>query len=157
MSGCAAVKVANRGTSHFSATASTETIRTRRGPAALAFRDAVDFGEDALHLLEVGPAAAIEAHAALAAVEQRHVEVLLQHSDAVGDPGRRAAQLRGGAGEALVAGRGLEEAQAVERGQEQQRDSTSGGARMPLRDYAMAHRARRRHAGSFGDAGRRAR
>ena len=62
----------------------------------------------------------------MVAVEQRHVEMLFQHPDAVGDPGPRDAQLLGGAGEALVAGRGLEEAQAVERWQEQQRYRTSG-------------------------------
>ena len=48
----------------------------------------MDLGEDALHVLQAGPAAAVEAHAAVAAVEQRHVEVLLQHPDAVGDGGR---------------------------------------------------------------------
>ena len=71
------------------------------GPAALAPGDAVDLGEDALHLLQAGPAAAVEAHAAVAAVEQRHVEVLLQHPDAVGDGGRGDGGLLGGAGEAL--------------------------------------------------------
>ena len=40
------------------------------GPAALAFGDAVDLGEDALHLLEVGPPAVVESHAARPAVEQ---------------------------------------------------------------------------------------
>ena len=70
---------------------------------------------------EVGLPAAVEAHAAMAPVEERHVEVLLQRPDAVGDGRRGDAELLGGAGEALVAGRGLEEAQAVERGQEQQR------------------------------------
>ena len=89
------------------------------GPAALALGDAVDLGEDALHLLEVAPAAAVEAHAAVAAVEQRHVEMLLQRPDAVGDGGRGDAELLGGAGEALEAARGLEEAQAIERGQEE--------------------------------------
>ena len=53
------------------------------------------------------------------AVEQRHVEKLLQRPDAVRDGGRGDAELLGGAGEALEAGRGLEEAQAMERGQEQ--------------------------------------
>ena len=81
----------------------------------------MDLGEDALHLLQVGAAAAVEAHAALAAVEQRHVEMLLQHPKAVGDRGRGDGELLGSEGEALVAGRSLEEAQAFERGQEQQR------------------------------------
>ena len=89
------------------------------GPAALALGDAVDIGEDALHLLQVGLTSPIEAHAARAAVEQRDVEVLLQQADAVRDGGRGDAELLGAAGEALLAGGGLEEAQAFERGQEQ--------------------------------------
>ena len=99
------------------------------GPAALAFRDPVDLGEDALHLLQVGLAAAGEAHAAVAAVEQRDIEMLLQHPDAVGDGGRGDVECGRGAGEALVAGRGLEEAQTVERGEEQhvQRRPPHGG------------------------------
>ena len=118
--GCAALKVASLGTSHFSATASTETIRTRRGQRRWRSDTPWTLGEDALHLLQVGLAAAVEPHAALAAVKQRHVEMLLQHPDAVGDGGRGDPELLGGAGKALVAGRGLEEAQAFERGQEQQ-------------------------------------
>ena len=70
--------------------------------------------------LEVGPAAPVEAHPSPPAVEQRDVEMLLQHLNAVGDRGRGDALLVGGAGEALEAGRGLEEAQAIERGQEEQ-------------------------------------
>ena len=120
------MKVANRGTSHFSATASTETMRTRRGQRRLALGDAVDLGEDALHLLQVGLTAPIEAHAAMEAVEERDIEVLLQQPDAVRDGGRGDAELLGSAGEALVAGRRLEEAQAVERGQEQHRYRPSG-------------------------------
>ena len=76
----------------------------------------MDLGEDALHLFQVGLSAVVEAHAAMAAVEQRHVEMLLQEADAVRDGGRRDAKFLGGAGEALLAGRGLEEAQAFERG-----------------------------------------
>ena len=79
----------------------------------------MEFGEDALHLLQIGLAAAVDAHAAMAALEERHLEMLLQHADAVGDGGRGDAKLLGGADEALVAGRGLEEAQAFERGQKQ--------------------------------------
>ena len=55
----------------------------------------------------------------MAAVEERDVEVLLQHPDPVRDGGRGDAKLLGGPGEALLAGGGLEEAQAFERGQEQ--------------------------------------
>ena len=95
-------------------------------PAPLALGDAVELGEDALHLLRAGLAAAVEAHAAMAAVEQRHVGVLLQRPDAVGDGGRGDAKFLAGGDVALVAGRGLEEAQAFERGQKQQRYSTSG-------------------------------
>ena len=94
-------------------------MRTQPGPAALPFGDAVNFGEDALHLLQVGLAAAVEAHAPVTAVKQRNFEMLLQHADAVGDGGRGDAELGPGADEALVAGRGLEEAQALERGQKQ--------------------------------------
>ena len=72
------------------------------GPAALAFGDAVDLVEDALHLLEVGPPAVVESHAPRPAVEQRDVEVFLEHADAVGDGGRGDAELGPGAGEALV-------------------------------------------------------
>ena len=53
------------------------------------------------------------------AVEQRDVEVFLQHADAAADGGRGDPELGPGAGEALVAGGGLEEAQAFERGPEQ--------------------------------------
>ena len=88
----------------------------------------MDFGKDALHLLEVGLAAAVEFHAAAAALEQRNFEVLLQHADAMGDRGRRHPELGRGAGEALVSGGGLEEAQAFERGQEQHGSGTSGQA-----------------------------
>ena len=52
--------------------------------------------------------------------------MLLEHADAVGDGGRGDAELGPGAGEALVAGGGLEEAQAFERGQEQHGSDTSG-------------------------------
>ena len=64
----------------------------------------MDLGEDALHLLEVGLAAAVEIHAPAAAVEQRYVEMLLQHADAVCDGCRRHAELGRGAGEAPVSG-----------------------------------------------------
>ena len=79
----------------------------------------MDLGEDVLHLLQIGLAAAVDAHAAMAALEERHLEMLLQLVDAVGDGGRGDAKLLGGADEALVTGGGLEEAQAFERGQEQ--------------------------------------
>ena len=101
----------------------------------------MDLGEDALHLLQVGLAAAVEAHAAVAVIEQRHVGVLLQRPDAVGDGGRGDAEFLGGEGEALVAGRGLEEAPAIERGQEEHagrppdrapcRQRDSGSAALP--------------------------
>ena len=120
MPGWAALKVASRGTSHFSATASTETIlHAFRAQSAVALGHAVHVREDALYLLQVGLAAAVDAHAAMAALEERHLEMLLQLVDAVGDGGRGDAKLLGGADEALVAGGGLEEAQAFERGQEQ--------------------------------------
>ncbi len=71
-------------------------------------------GEDALHFLQVGAAAAVEAHAAPPALEQLGVEMLLQGADAVADGGGGDAELVGGKGEALVPGGSLEEAQAVE-------------------------------------------
>ena len=98
------------------------------GPAALPFGDAVEIAEDALHLLQVGLAAAVEAHAPMAAVEQGDLEMLLQPADAVGDGGRGDPEFGPGAGEALVAGGGLEEAQAFEWGQEQHGRETSGRA-----------------------------
>ena len=76
------------------------------------------------------------------AVEQRHVEVLLQRPDAVADGGRGDAGLLGGAGEALVAGRGLEEAQAIERGQEQHAGKTSGQGAMTITGFRLCRLAR---------------
>ena len=86
------------------------------GGRALALGDAVDLGQDALDLLEIGPAAAVEVDAAAPALEQLGVEMLLQGADAVADGGGGDAELLAGQHEALVAGGGLEEAQAVERG-----------------------------------------
>ena len=82
----------------------------------MAFGDAVKVGEDALYLLEIGLATAVEAHAATASVEQLGVEILLQGSDAVGDSGCGDAALGRSLDEALVAGRSLKETQAFERG-----------------------------------------
>ena len=86
MPGWAALNEASRGSSHFSATASTETMRTGGG-GALLLGDAVDLGEDALDLLEIGPAAAVEVDAAPPALEQLGAEMLLQGADAVADGG----------------------------------------------------------------------
>ena len=86
------------------------------GGRALLLGDAVDLGEDALHLLEIGPAAAVEVDAAAPSLEQLGAEMLLQGADAVADGGGGDAELLAGQHEALVAGGGLEEAQAVERG-----------------------------------------
>ena len=90
----------------------------------------MDLGEDALHLLETGPAAAVaadllvigaapvvEAHAAALSLEEFGAEMVLQHADAVGDGGRGDAELVGSQDEAPVPGVGFEEAQAVERRQ----------------------------------------
>ena len=76
----------------------------------------MDLGQDALHLLEIGPAAAVETHAAPPTLEQLGVEMLLQGADSVADGGGGDAELLAGEGEALVPGGGLEEAQAFERG-----------------------------------------
>ena len=48
--GCAALNVTSLGPSHFSATALDRDDTDVAGPAALAFGDALDIGEDALHL-----------------------------------------------------------------------------------------------------------
>ena len=71
--------------------------------------------EDALHLLEIGAAAAVEVDAAPAALEELGVEMPLQGADAVADGGGGDAELLAGQHEALVPGSGLEEAQAFER------------------------------------------
>ena len=76
-----------------------------------------DVAEDALDLVEVGPAAAVEADAARAADEEGGLEMVFEHADAVGDGGGGDAEFGAGLGEALMAGGGLEEAQAVEGGQ----------------------------------------
>ncbi len=59
----------------------------------------------------------VEVHAPLAAFEERGVEMLLEGSYVVGNGRHRDAQFGRGAREALVAGRGFEEAQALKRGQ----------------------------------------
>ena len=87
------------------------------GGGTLLLGDAVDLGQDALHLLQIGPAAAVEVDAAPPALEQLGAEMLLQGADAVADGGGGDAELLAGPHEALVAGGGLEEAQAVERRQ----------------------------------------
>ena len=74
----------------------------------------VEVGEDAPGLLVVGAPAAVEAHAPVAAFEQRNFKMLLQHADAVGNGGRGDLKLLGGAYEVLVPGGGGEEAQAIE-------------------------------------------
>ena len=79
----------------------------------------MDLGEYALDLLEIGPAAAPQAHAAAPALEELGAEMLLQGADAVGDGGGGDAELLAGKDEALVPGGGLEESQAFERGKVQ--------------------------------------
>ena len=83
-------------------------------PAPAAGGGFVDVPENALDVGVVGAAALVEAHAAVAAVEEGRADVLFQHADAVGDGGGGDAELPGGAHEALVAGGGVEEAEAVE-------------------------------------------
>ena len=88
----------------------------------------MDLGQDALHLLEIGPAALIEVDTAAPALEQLGVEMLLQGADAVADGGAAAgdAELLAGQHEALVAGGGLEEVQAVERGKVEHGEGPEG-------------------------------
>ena len=85
-------------------------------PAAVGvvFGGLVDVQENAPDRLGVGAAPAVEAHAAMAPVEQRSPEVVLEHADAVGDGGGGDAEFLGGTHEALVPGGGLEVAQAVQ-------------------------------------------
>ena len=47
----------------------------------------MDLGQDALHLLETGPALGVEVHAAAPSLEELGVQMLLQGADAVGDGG----------------------------------------------------------------------
>ena len=75
----------------------------------------MDLGEDALHLLQIGPASRVEMDAAPLPVEERGAQMPLQASDAVADGGGGDAQFLARQHEALVPGGGLEEAQAVER------------------------------------------
>ena len=90
-----------------SATAEAATV-------ADSFGGVVDVEQDAANLRGEGAAAPVESHAADAALEQGGAQVLLQHAHAVGDGGGGDAEFLASAGEALVAGGGLEEAQAVQ-------------------------------------------
>ena len=86
----------------------------------------MDLGQDALHLLEIGPALGVEMHAPAPSLEELGVQMLLQGADAVGDGGGGDLELLAGQHEALVAGGGLEEAQAVERGQMEHGEGPEG-------------------------------
>ena len=86
----------------------------------------MDLGQDALHLLEIGPALGVEVHAPAPSLEELGVQMLLQGADAVGDGGGGDLELLAGQHEALVAGGGLEEAQAVERGQMEHGEGPEG-------------------------------
>ena len=68
----------------------------------------MDLGQDALDLLEIGPAAAVEVDAAPPALEERGAEMALQGADAVADRGGGDAELLAGQHEALVPGGGLD-------------------------------------------------
>ena len=127
MPGWDALNEASLGRSHFSATASTETMCTRwGGGGALALGDAVDLGQDALHLLEIGPAAAVEVDAPAPSLEQLGVQMLFQGADPVADGGGGDVELLAGQHEALVPGGSLEEAQAFERGKVEHGDGPEG-------------------------------
>ena len=77
----------------------------------------VNVEEDPPDLLVIGPAPAVEVHAAAPSPEELGAEMALQHTDAVCDGGRGDAEFLAGMGEAPEPGGGLEEAQAVERRQ----------------------------------------
>ena len=89
-------------------------MATEPSPVAVAPGGLVEVGEDAPDLLVVGAPAAVEAHPAAAAFEQRGAEMALQHADAVGDGGGGDLKLLAGAYEVLVPGGGGEEAEAIE-------------------------------------------
>ena len=58
------------------------------GIASAAFRDDLDLGQNALHILQIRLAAPVQADGTMTAIEQRAVEMLFQYLDAVGN-GRR--------------------------------------------------------------------
>ena len=80
------------------------------GPAAVTLRRVVDVGEDPFHVFQVSLPVAVQVDAPLVAVEQLGVQVLLERPDPVADRRGGDTQLGCGVFEALVAGRGLEEA-----------------------------------------------
>ena len=83
-------------------------------------------GQDALHLLEIGPAAAVEVDAPAPSLELLGVQMLFQGADPVADGGGGDVELLAGQHEALVPGGGLEEAQAFERGKVEHGDGPEG-------------------------------
>ena len=56
----------------------------------------MDLGQDALHLLEIGPALGVEVHAPAPSLEQLGVQMLLQGADAVADGGGGNPELLAG-------------------------------------------------------------
>ena len=86
-------------------------------PAADACGGGSDVAEDALDVGVVLAATVGEADPAVAAVEQRGVEMGFEHADAVRDGGGGDLELVGRADEALVPGGGIEEAEALKRRQ----------------------------------------
>ena len=88
----------------------------------------MDLGQDALHLLEIGPAASVEVNAPAPALEELGAQMLLQGADAVANGCSGDAELLAGQHEALVAGGGLEEAQAVERGKVEHGEGPEGAS-----------------------------
>ena len=95
-------------------------MRTARCPPGISLRllETGPAAAVAADLLVIGAAPVVEAHAAAPSLEEFGAEMALQHADAVGDGGRDDAELLAGMGEAPVPGVGFEEAQAVERRQE---------------------------------------
>ena len=122
--------------------------------SAVALGYAVHVREDALYLLQVRLASGVESYAALAAVEQLDIEMLLQRPDTVGDGACRDPELGRGAGEALAACRSLEETQAIERRRQHGR-GTCGWAVLTCRPHVIAH-LRLSRKPSTGSASRRA-
>ena len=96
-----------------------------------------DVFEDALDVGVILTAAQGEADAARPTLEERRAQMALEHADPVGDGGGGDAEFLGGAGEALVSCRGVEEAQTVER---RKGRHGMGGLRLPVETISFALR-----------------
>ena len=114
----------------------------------MAFAGIPDVGKDALDIAEVGPPPQVEVDTTSSAFEQGVAKVFLEHADAVGNGGGSDPEFLGGAGEALVPCRGVEEAETVER-----REVRHGGLltlRRPLGTHTQHSREAPSSSRNFG-------